>query len=181
MRCNRQKLAALLDKDVKTIDKMVEKGMPYVSRPGVPPGQREWVFDTRKVIRWMAGKSHDDHVIEEMAAARIRIMAAEADLKEIEYLEKLGVLHRVDDVIPEFEEALHISKSLLLDMPGRLALHVAHETDPNKIKAMLQREVDLINAPLTSLIQQWSERGKRDRKIMDGLPKGLGKPPSNKV
>src|SRR4051812_24240266 len=88
MRCNRKKLAELLEKDVKTIDKMVAQGMPFVSRPGQPPGQKEWVFDTRKVIKWMAG----NHLEEQAKDARRRLQAAKAGLKELELAERMGLV-----------------------------------------------------------------------------------------
>lgn len=38
LRCNRKQLAKILGHDVKTIDKMVVDGMPYVSRPDKKQG-----------------------------------------------------------------------------------------------------------------------------------------------
>jgi len=51
MRCNRKELAEIIGVDVKTIDAMVQKGMPYVRRP--EGKARSWVFDTAAVLNWL--------------------------------------------------------------------------------------------------------------------------------
>jgi phage terminase Nu1 subunit (DNA packaging protein) len=76
MRCNRKQLADLIGRDVKTIDKMVEQGMPYVSRPQEGAG-RAWVFETQAVIKWACGDVEDDT----LKNAKLRLLQAKAEIK----------------------------------------------------------------------------------------------------
>lgn len=152
MRCNRKKLAAVLEKDVKTIDKMVAKGMPFVSRPGQPPGQQEWVFDTAKVARWMAGKAYIDRGND----ARRRLAVAEAGLKELKLAELGGLVVRLDTVGRHVTAGDAIVKSRLLAVPSRVAQAVSLETDPDKIEALLRKEIE---SALEQYNKKWDERG----------------------
>ena len=34
--------------------------MLYLSRPGEPLRQKQWAFDTQKVVRWLTGLPHED-------------------------------------------------------------------------------------------------------------------------
>jgi hypothetical protein len=136
MKCNRNKLAALLGRDVKTIDRMVKNGMPYLARPGQDRG-KGWVFDTGDVIEWLAGGDLD----EQLRQAKTRLIVANAGLKEIEHLERLGILHDVKEEILAFEEVLSITKSRLLAIPGRSAHAVAAAPDAEKVQSILEREV----------------------------------------
>lgn len=136
MRCNRNKLAAILGYDVKTIDRMVRDGMPYLSRPA--NGKSSWVFDTAAVLSWMTR----DDLTERTKAAKLRLMQAKAGLKWLEYGQALGFLVSIDDIRPKFEESMQMTKSRLLAMPGRLEQVLAVESDPDVIEKILQDEID---------------------------------------
>lgn len=137
MLCNRNKLAALLGRDVKTIDRMVKNGMPYRTRPG--QNGKGWVFETADVIHWLTGKNLDDQLRE----AKTRLAVAKAGLKEIEHLERLGILTDADEEIASFTEVLSVIRSRLLDIPGRFATRVAAAaSEPDKVHSILEREIE---------------------------------------
>lgn len=136
MLCNRKKLALILGHDVKTIDKMVAEGMPYVSRPG--DSHRSWVFDTSAIVGWM---TRDEHA-EQMKDHRSRLLQARAGIKWLEYGHALGYLVYIDDVMPKVEEIMQVTKSRLYAMPGRLHQLLAVESDPKVIEKIVQKEID---------------------------------------
>lgn len=149
MRCNRKKLATLIGLDVKTIDVMVSKGMPYVSRP--QGSQRAWVFDTVAVLRWMIG----DDLDEQMKQARLRLRQAKAGLKWREYGRRLGYLFDIEDMASQFGVGASNLKSRMMAMPQRLAQIVAVESDPAIVERLLQQEVD---DALDQLNKEWKAR-----------------------
>ena len=138
MQCNRNKLAAILGYDVKTVDRMVRDGLPYVSRPAA--GKGSWVFDTADVLRWMAR----DELTERNKASKLRLAEAKAGLKWLEYGEALGILASRHDVLPKLEEAMQIAKSRMLAVPGRFEQLLAVESDPDVIEKMLREEIEEI-------------------------------------
>jgi phage terminase Nu1 subunit (DNA packaging protein) len=167
MRCNRKQLAQILGKDVKTIDKLVALGMPFVRRPGNPQGSKAWEFDTAAVIGWMRGDRPD--LDEKLHDAKARLLVAEAELRVLDYLEKVGVMHSLDDITPDFEEALINFKYTLYNIPGRVAQLAACETDEDKLRDLLQREFEQALRPIVDLAAEIEESGARSREIQDGL------------
>jgi phage terminase Nu1 subunit (DNA packaging protein) len=136
VRCNRTKLAKILGHDVKTIDRMVQDGVPYVSKPG--DGQRSWVFETRAVLKWMMR----DELAEKNKASRSRLLEAKAGLKWLEYGKALGLLVNVHQLMDKLIDVPMMVKSRLYAMPGRFDQLVANESDPAVIEQMLQKEID---------------------------------------
>lgn len=149
MRCNRKKLAEILGRDVKTIDRMVENGMPYLNRPGEG---RHWLFDSGAAFKWMTGASND----EKLKAARIKRLQAKAEMRWMELGQKLGFLVQIDEVMKKVEAGDAIVKSGLMAIPDRTMYLVAHENDPAAVHAILQKELDDV---LVQLDKHWSERG----------------------
>ena len=137
MRCNRKQLAEFLGYDVRTIDAMVEKGMPYVKRPG-EGSSKSWVFDTARVFDWLTGNDLN----EKLKEVKLRIVTATATMREYELAVKTGEFVRVDDVIENFEEVLMNIKSRFHAIPGRFAQLIAVESDPAVIQRILAEEVD---------------------------------------
>ena len=101
MHCNRNKLAKVLGRDVKTIDRMVEKGMPYLSRPDTKLGQTKRLFDTGEVLAWMIG----DSSAATLKDATTRLAQAKAGLKWLAYGQALGYLVDVEEVLRRSREA----------------------------------------------------------------------------
>ena len=138
MRCNRNELAKLLGRHVKTLDTMVEKGMPYISKPDRALGQTGWVFESRDVIEWLTRNILDAKIRE----AETRIALAKAQMKEIELEVIRGNMVSVDDEIDRIADGNAIVKSRINAMPGRLAQLVAIESDPAIVQKMIEREVE---------------------------------------
>ena len=152
MRCNRNQLADLIGRHVKTIDTMVKKGMPYISKPDKALGQTGWVFESVDVLKWLTGNVLDAKLRE----AETRIAVAKAGMREIELEAKRGNVVHIDQVVDRIEAGDMIVKSRLLAIPGRLAQLIAIETDPVVIQKMIKREVD---GALQQLDLPWQHRG----------------------
>jgi phage terminase Nu1 subunit (DNA packaging protein) len=151
LQCNRNKLAKVLGRDVKTIDRMVEKGMPYVSRPDKKLGQTKWLFDTGEVLAWMIG----DSSAATLKDAKTRLAQAKAGLKWLAYGQALGYLVDIEEVLRRVEGGDAIVKSRLMAIPGRLAQLVAIETDPAVVERMLEEE---FAEALDQLNKNWKDR-----------------------
>ncbi len=144
MHCNRNQLADFIGRDVKTIDSMVAKGMPYLRRPGDKPGAKGWTFETADVIRWML----DGGRAEQLKQAELRIRVANAGIKEYEYALLVGAVMPIRDVLPRVEEVLMAAKSRVVALPSRVAQLIAIESDPAKVHAILKDEIDDVLKPL---------------------------------
>ena len=144
MHCNRNQLADIIGRDVKTIDSMVAKGMPYLTRPGQTPGVKNWKFETVDVLQWMlyGGRA------EQLKQAEQRIRVATAGIKEYEYARLVGAVMPIRDVIVRVEEVLMAVKSRVVALPGRVAQLVAIESDPAKVHAILKDEINDVLKPL---------------------------------
>jgi hypothetical protein len=151
LRCSRKQLAEILGPDVKTLDRMVADGMPYVSRPG--GDQRSWVFDTGAIVRWMTR----DEYAEKMKEYRSRLIEAKAGIKWLEYGQALGFLVHIDDIMPKYEEMLQVTKSGLYAMPGRLYQLLAVESDPKVIERIVRQEIDDIFAQMDWMTRELAQ------------------------
>ena len=152
MRCNRNKLAQLLGRDVKTIDRMVEKGVPFLSRPDKTRGETKWLFDTVAVLTWLTG----DTWAARAKGAKSRLAEAKAGLKWLEYGKALGHLIEIDEILRHVEGGDAIVKSRLVAIPARMAQLVAIETDPEIVRRMLEKE---FGDALDQLNKHWKDRG----------------------
>jgi hypothetical protein len=113
------------------------------------------------VIRWTLGDARDFRA--EGKAARDRLSVAKAGLREFEYDLQLGISGQVSTALPGLEEALMITKSMLLAIPGRLAQRLAYEKDPETVRVAVQKEVELAVVPLDDILATWAQKAAQAR------------------
>lgn len=149
MQCNRSEIAEVFGVVPGTIDLMVKKGMPFISKPNGSKGM--WAFDSRRCIDWYAKEQSDGLAKEsEKAKVQMRREVAEVTIAEVKAAAALRSVVLVSDAVRIFEEKASVVKSLVRAMPGRVAAAVAAESDPAKVLVILKTEVNSALSGITN-------------------------------
>ncbi|MBY8974641.1 terminase small subunit [Rhodobacteraceae bacterium NNCM2] len=137
-------LASIMGVATQTLDQWLNRGMPYVSKPGAGSG-KAYVFDLGQVISWRleyersqlnaAGADVD------LSEAKRRKAAAEATLAEMALAEAEGRLLKAEDVDAMVIGFVTVAKTRLLAMPSKLAPTLATLTEPGECEAEVKQEV----------------------------------------
>lgn len=158
MIANRTELSQILGISLTTVDSYVREGMPAEERADRSRG-KQWEFDTTKVINWLIaralererGGARADGGAESWQDARARNIAVTANLRELEYKQKLGELVSIDDVAEKVGQEYAVVKSRLRAIPGRMAQILSPEMLPEEVERRLKEEV---RASLAALSEQ---------------------------
>jgi phage terminase Nu1 subunit (DNA packaging protein) len=136
-------LAAALDVSTQTLDQWLNRGMPFVSKPGT--GSRSYEFDLSAVLRWrldyeraQADAATDGTDIEE---AKRRRAVAEARLAEMAADREEGQLLARADVDAAVTGAFARVRARLLAVPSKVAAEAAAESEPVRVQALVQAAV----------------------------------------
>lgn len=150
---NRKELASLLGVSLPTVTDWIERGLPVLQRGarGVP-----WKFDAAECVSWMrdfdATKAAAGSDIGEKEAQR-RILAADAQTKEINLAELQRKVVRIEDVDRIWEGRVVAARETLLPIAKRLAPELVGEEDRKEIEARIRDEIE---RGLTDL-SEWEE------------------------
>ena len=83
------------------------------------------------------------------AKAELRIKEADADVKELQRDELMGIYHRAEFVEDWVTELILAQRSAMAALPGKLAPILAGETDESVIAARIKEEVRAIQEDLS--------------------------------
>ena len=86
-------------------------------------------------------KKADNAAEKEKQEAEISIKKAKAIITVLEAKELQGKMHRSEDVAAMTEDLIYNIRSMLLALPGRLAVDVASTQDPAEAAEIIRREV----------------------------------------
>lgn len=86
-------------------------------------------------------KKADNAAEKEKQEAEISIKKAKAIITGLEAKELQGKMHRSEDVAAMTEDLIYNIRSMLLALPGRLAVDVASTQDPAEAAEIIRREV----------------------------------------
>jgi phage terminase Nu1 subunit (DNA packaging protein) len=118
--------------------------MPFLEKADRKTG-KEWEFDSVAVAEWREGRAAVNAAgntealdIEE---AKRRKLASEAALSELELSKARGEVVPFSEVSKSWLSIVTAVRSRLLSIPTKLAMVVAPETDPVKIKLTLESEI----------------------------------------
>ncbi|WP_323162852.1 terminase small subunit [Stenotrophomonas maltophilia] len=142
-RVNRSQLAAVFGISLPTVDAWVKAGAPYVTKGG---SGKEWAFDTADVARWREERAANEASgggVQDEAALKLRKLAADTRIVELEALQKMGELAPIADM----ERAI---TRVMAEMQGKLrgafvtraVSQLLGETDERTFKRVLLAEVD---------------------------------------
>ena len=151
MRVNRTAVAEIFGKSVSTIDQWVSSGCPVIKRGGKGI---EWAFDTAAVHEWCvqrrlaAAEKKRPIGLDE---ARLRKLAADAELAELELAKKRSEVVAVDVVTQVWGGLCAEARIRFRNIPVRVVSALVGETDEREIKAALLREIDLVLTDMADL------------------------------
>ncbi len=139
-------LAGLLGVDRNTVAAWTRSGMP-VARRG--RGSRGHAYAVGPCVRWTRQRDHEQHTRALAAAkavspaerARVRKLTADARRVELATLEREGDVVRTDEVRAESFRVARLVRDNMLNITPRLEQSLAAETDPAKIRTMLDSEI----------------------------------------
>lgn len=140
--CTGTELRAILGIHGNTLSAWVHRGCPVIERGG---RGRDSKFNIAAVVRWredqaaQAATGNTEGV--SLDEARLRKVAGEAALVEIEVAKKRGELVEIEVVAQAFGEQCANVRARLLPMPSKLAPLLAATSDLNEVQALLEQGI----------------------------------------
>jgi phage terminase Nu1 subunit (DNA packaging protein) len=135
-----QKVASFLNLDERRIQQLVKEGMPRETR-----GQYDPIKCAGWYIRYLqaalekkAVPTLDGGFVGEREE-RVRLLRADADLREIELAKQRGQLVAIPDVEQTLTDLVLTTKARIMAIPPRLAPEIVGETSRVMIQAKLER------------------------------------------
>ena len=134
------KVAAFLNLDERRVQQLVKEGMPRESR-----GQYDPIKCAHFYIRFL------QHALEKKSVPtldggfvgereeRIRLLRADADLREMELAKERGLMVALPDIESMLTDLVLTTKARILAIPPRLAPELVGETSRVMIQAKLER------------------------------------------
>ena len=98
--------------------------------------------------------------------AELTLKKAKATVAVLHAKELQGKMHRSEDVAAMTEDLVYTIRSMLLALPGRLAIDAANLTDPVEVSTLIRREVHTIMEELSQYQYDSTKYEERVRKRM---------------
>jgi len=168
MRMNRLQVGSMFGTGTTQIDRFVNEGMPFISRP--ISGKGTWEFDSKSCIDWYVNRERGRNAKSNpLKDAELRTAVADATLREVRAALALESVITVEDAVAVQEEQYAIIKSRVNALPGRLAVPCAAESDPAKVLNLVKAEVAEVLAGIS---------GKKDEPESGGGTPAPAAPPA---
>lgn len=137
---------------------VTDRRVQQLAKEGIIPvaQKRPYKFDllptVQAYIRYLSDKANDK---EQKSSGTVQAEAdklrAEADLKqskakiaEMQYKELEGTMHRSEDVEAMTNDLVYTVRSMIMALPGRLAMDIASVNNANEASAMIRSECNKI-------------------------------------
>ena len=154
--CTTAVLANLFDITAQWVGELTKNGV--IRKHDTEVGPRYNVVEaTRAYVRYLrekaAGRDKDESVSEkeeERLEAEIRIKKAKAEYAELELAELQGQMHRSEDVAFMTEQLVFTIRSLIIALPGRLAVDTAAVDTAAETSAIIRKECNAVLDELAS-------------------------------
>jgi phage terminase Nu1 subunit (DNA packaging protein) len=149
--CTTAVLANLFDITAQWVGELTRNGILRKHETEVGP-RYNVVEATRSYVKYLrekaAGRSEKEDAASEKEqqklAAEVRIKEAKAEYAELELQELQGTMHRSDDVESMTEQLVYTIRSMMVALPGRLAVDVAGVMTAAEASVIIRREVNAI-------------------------------------
>lgn len=138
---NRRQLADLLGCNVKRIDTYLQRGMPYAQRA---TDRDPWLFESADVVRWLLDGDPG------ATSSKVRLLRAQAALKEAELDDVRGSLVSKEDASREVSEVFDAIRARISQIPAAVASSLAEQSDASVITRLLSAEIDKALTELTT-------------------------------
>ena len=136
-------LARILGLSARRVQQMAQDGtIPTASR-----GRFRLADSVQRYITFITGNkmSEDEQKTEKARrVAEVSIKAAKATMAKLEASELQGKMHRAEDVMAITEEMANTMRSLLLALPGRLAVDVTNARSAAEASVIIKEAVHAI-------------------------------------
>lgn len=136
-------LATLLDLSKGRITQLTDEGV--LRRYKTPAGERYRLVDSIQAyvhyLRDKVNQKADSPLDSKKAEIDIRLKAARAEKAEIELKELKGQVHRWEDVKAITNGYVYEVRSMLMSLPGRLAMELAPQMTPEEVSIKVRDEV----------------------------------------
>lgn len=119
-----------------TVRRWVAKGCPVIEKGNLV---NSWKLSTADVSSWLVNqKKASGENGEDLDAAKLRKMTAEADLAEMDAAVKRGELVPINDVAAAVADQFSACRAKLFSLPVKLAPVVAAASDANEVRDLLE-------------------------------------------
>jgi|SRR6267143_954728 len=134
------KVASFLNLDERRIQQLVKEGMPRASRGQYDPIKCAYFYIRylQRALEKKAVPTLDGGYIGEREE-RVRLLRADADLREIELAKERGLLVALHDVEAAVTDLVLTTKARIMAIPPRLAPELVGETSRIMIQAKLEK------------------------------------------
>lgn len=148
-------LATLFKLTVRRVQQLTQDG---ILRTDIVNKQRRYnlIENVQRYIEYLRAKAESREGKQDDAKNESRKIEAEADLKEakarvasLEAQELEGKLHRSEDVEDMTTQLVFTIRSLIVALPGRLAVDLAQMDKPAEVSHRIKRETDSILSELS--------------------------------
>ena len=134
------KVASFLNLDERRIQQLVKEGMPREARGQYDPIKCAgwYIRYLQNALEKKAVPNLDGGFVGEREE-RVRLLRADADLREMELAKERGLLVALPDVERTLSDLVQTTKARILAIPPRLAPELVGETQRTMIQAKLER------------------------------------------
>lgn len=136
---------------------LTERRVQQLAKDGVLPvaGKRPYKFDLlptiQAYIKYLSDRLANKEKDKDYSAAEFDKLRAEANIKqskdkiaEMQLKELEGKMHRSEDVQAVMEDLVYTIRSMILALPGRLAMDVTQAASANEASAIISAECNKI-------------------------------------
>jgi phage terminase Nu1 subunit (DNA packaging protein) len=134
------KVASALNLDERRVQQLVKEGMPRETRGQYDPVKCMlwYIRYLQKALEKKAVPTLDGGFVGEREE-RVRLLRADADLREIELAKERGVLVALPDIEATLTDLVLTTKARIMAIPPRLAPELVGETSRVMIQAKLEK------------------------------------------
>lgn len=160
---------------VATLFNLSERRVQQLAKDGIIDGKKVegvYQFDllptVRKYIAYLSGKANgrdqkNRKTEEEKLAAEADLKRAKADMAELQLKELRGQMHRSEDVEAITTDLVYTIRSMIIALPGRLAVDVAAVDTAPEASEIIRRECYAVLEELSNYKYDPEEYAKRVR------------------
>lgn len=160
------KMAELFELTARRIQQLTQDGV--LKTRDTPAGRRYNVGEaTKDYIKYLRtqldrkASAQNDKLETDKLQAEVDIKSAKARVAELQLAELEGTMHRAEDVEAITTDLVFNIRSMLMAMPGRLAVDTAELASPAETSARIQEEVNEILLSLSQYHYDPEEYKKR--------------------
>lgn len=160
------KMAELFELSARRIQQLTQDGI--LKTHETPAGRRYNVGEaTKDYIKYLRDlldrkkNTQNDKLETDKLQAEVDIKNAKARVAELHLAELEGTMHRAEDVEAITTDLVFLIRSMLMALPGRLAVDTAELSSPTETSARIQAEVNEVLAALSQYHYDPEEYKKR--------------------